>query len=83
MTEQTKAYEAPGTDTHSLSFQDRTWEVITKLADANTGGNKSRLLTMLAHQASMAPDQFGLKENKNEELPSVNAQMRALHQVPA
>lgn len=50
-----------GTDTHSLTFPDKTWAVIDKLASANTDGNRSRLLAMLAHQADMVPDAFGLK----------------------
>lgn len=55
-----------GTDNHTLSFPDKTWEVIDKLASANTGGNRSRLLAMLAHQAAMIPDAFGLKPATGE-----------------
>lgn len=50
-----------GAQTHSLSFPDKTWDVIEELAKQNTGGNKSRLLQMLVHQAAMIPDAFGFK----------------------
>lgn len=51
----------PNIDTHSLSFSEKTWQVIARLAEANTDGNKSKLLTMLAHHADMVPDAFGIR----------------------
>lgn len=59
--------EENGANTHSISFPDKTWKVIDSLASMNTEGNRSRLLAMLAHQAAMMPETFGLKTEKDEE----------------
>jgi hypothetical protein len=56
-----------GANTHSISFPDKTWQVIESLANLNTEGNRSRLLAMLAHQAAMMPETFGLKTEQDEE----------------
>lgn len=56
----TTTFEGPGTDTHSLSFTDRTWNVITAMAEANTDGNRSRFLELLVQQAALMPEEYGL-----------------------
>ena len=59
-----------GADNHSLSFPDKTWQVIDELAAINTNGNRSRLLALLAHQAAMIPEAFGLKGIEDEKEPT-------------
>ena len=63
----TAEVEQNGANTHSISFPDKTWQVIDMLANLNTEGNRSRLLSMLAHQAAMMPETFGLKTEDEEE----------------
>lgn len=68
--------DTAGTDTHSLTFSEKTWQVIDRLAQVNTDGNRSRLLALLAHRADLLPEQFGFRD---EALPmSVTQEMKEL-----